>query len=332
MAELLNKIPTNLTEYPNSFKRQGAFPLEAYSVFYTMDAAETYAASNPIAYVGQTLAVVTANAEDATVVDNVTFYIIADAAGTLQEVGKATNGDGKSIVLADGILSLAGFEAAAEATLPQKQADGTIKWVPIDSIVEGDTNTKTVVVAGDEEAHVIIEKVRDDETDTNTYKISLDLSAYATTAAVEDAIDAAKEELEGKISAAKTEVTGKVTAEETARKAADEALTQAIADALAEAKQYADDNDTDTVYDDEEVRGLIDGVSGRVTTLEGVVGNAEGGLVKDVADNTKAIDDESKARAQGDADTLNSAKAYTDEEIVGLDIAIEKQPQCQAYS
>jgi hypothetical protein len=34
MANLLNKIPTNLTEYPNSFKRQGAFPLEAYSVFY----------------------------------------------------------------------------------------------------------------------------------------------------------------------------------------------------------------------------------------------------------------------------------------------------------
>ena len=35
MAELLTRIPTNLTEYPNSFKRQGCFPLEAYSVFYT---------------------------------------------------------------------------------------------------------------------------------------------------------------------------------------------------------------------------------------------------------------------------------------------------------
>ena len=36
MAELLKNIPTYLTENPKSFKRQGAFPLEAYSVFYTM--------------------------------------------------------------------------------------------------------------------------------------------------------------------------------------------------------------------------------------------------------------------------------------------------------
>jgi hypothetical protein len=89
MAELLNKIPTNLTEYPNSFKRQGAFPLEAYSVFYSKADADAYAATNAVSYVGQTLAVVKANAEDPTKVDDVTLYIIADAAGTLQEVGKA---------------------------------------------------------------------------------------------------------------------------------------------------------------------------------------------------------------------------------------------------
>ena len=110
MAELLKNIPTNLTEYPNSFKRQGAFPLEAYSVFYTMDAAEAYAASNPISYVGQTLAVVTSHVEvveevETSIIDDVTFYIIADAAGTLQEVGKATNGDGNTITLTDGVIT-----------------------------------------------------------------------------------------------------------------------------------------------------------------------------------------------------------------------------------
>ena len=36
MAKLLTGIPINLTEYPNSFKRQGAFPLEAYSIFYDL--------------------------------------------------------------------------------------------------------------------------------------------------------------------------------------------------------------------------------------------------------------------------------------------------------
>ena len=121
MAELLRSIPTNLTEYPNSFKRQGCFPLEAYSVFYAtadktaFEAAHDYAANNGIAYVGQTLAVVTTKAEDLTVVEDVTFYIIADAAGTLQEVGKATNGDGNTITLNDGVLSLTGFESAGAA-------------------------------------------------------------------------------------------------------------------------------------------------------------------------------------------------------------------------
>lgn len=48
----------NITEYPNSFKRQGAFPLERYSLFNSVSDAETYASTNPIAYVGQPLVVV----------------------------------------------------------------------------------------------------------------------------------------------------------------------------------------------------------------------------------------------------------------------------------
>ena len=39
--------------------------------------------------------------------------------------------------------------AAEGATLPQKQADGTIKWVAISAIVEGDGNTKSVGKAAD---------------------------------------------------------------------------------------------------------------------------------------------------------------------------------------
>lgn len=49
----------NITEYPNSFKRQGAFPLERFSIFNTYDDAVDYAQNNPIAYVGQPLVVVT---------------------------------------------------------------------------------------------------------------------------------------------------------------------------------------------------------------------------------------------------------------------------------
>jgi hypothetical protein len=78
MATNINKIPENITEYPNSFKRQGCFPLEAYSVFYSLTDAEAYAKDNPIAYVGQILAVIDENEAKA--------YIIKDTTGLLEEI------------------------------------------------------------------------------------------------------------------------------------------------------------------------------------------------------------------------------------------------------
>ena len=95
MAILNVKLPTNLTEYPNSFKRQGSFPLEAYSVFYAitdaegaittsaLDAAKDYAKNNPVAYVGQILAVVTVTEG----ISEVDIYKIENKDGDLLPVG-----------------------------------------------------------------------------------------------------------------------------------------------------------------------------------------------------------------------------------------------------
>lgn len=52
MANFINQIPNNITEYPNSFKRQGSFPLEAYSVFTSYEEASNYAKNNLISYIG----------------------------------------------------------------------------------------------------------------------------------------------------------------------------------------------------------------------------------------------------------------------------------------
>lgn len=82
MAILNTGIPTNLTEYPNSFKRQGAFPLESFSVFYSITEAETYASSNPVAYVGQNIVVVNGNEVD--------MYLIVSTAGTLKKLASTT--------------------------------------------------------------------------------------------------------------------------------------------------------------------------------------------------------------------------------------------------
>lgn len=76
---------TNLTEYPNSFKRQGAFPLERYSVFTALEGeggAKEYASSNPIAYVGQHIVVVENN--------QVAAYVIASEAGDLIRLAATT--------------------------------------------------------------------------------------------------------------------------------------------------------------------------------------------------------------------------------------------------
>lgn len=91
MAEFISKIPTNLTEYPNSFKRQGAFPLEAYSVFTTVADAEEYAKNSPLSYVGQVIAVTyktTETVEEQTVTkEHARLYVIRTEAGALLELG-----------------------------------------------------------------------------------------------------------------------------------------------------------------------------------------------------------------------------------------------------
>lgn len=74
---------TNITEYPNSFKRQGAFPLERFSVFGTYDAAVDYAKNNPVAYVGQEIIVA-----DGTVVR---VFVIKNTTGDLAELGMTTS-------------------------------------------------------------------------------------------------------------------------------------------------------------------------------------------------------------------------------------------------
>jgi hypothetical protein len=62
--------------------------------------------------------------------------------------------------------------------------------------------------------------------------------------------------------------TAAISKEATDRAAVDAAIRQEIADAEKRAKDYADQNDADTKYNDTELRGVIAGVSGRVTTVE----------------------------------------------------------------
>lgn len=83
MAKIYNDFqPANLMSFAKSFARLNGQPLDKSEIWYSLAEAQAYAATEA-AYVGQILAVIdTANAK-------VAFYGIADAAGTLKEIGAA---------------------------------------------------------------------------------------------------------------------------------------------------------------------------------------------------------------------------------------------------
>ena len=134
----------------NTIKRDYGIPLDFTSVQPSYDDAVIYAAENTKAYVGQPLSV------------GGKLYIINDVAAEakhtvgekeydnyLVEVGSATEGDGVSIDLEAGVLTLHGFEGALAGYLPRKAEDGTLEWVPISAVVQGDGNKVTTLTSSD---------------------------------------------------------------------------------------------------------------------------------------------------------------------------------------
>jgi hypothetical protein len=315
----------------NTIKRDYGIPLDFTSVQPSFDDAVIYAAENTKAYVGQPLSV----GGKLYIINDVaaeTKYVIGEKEydNYLVEVGSATEGDGATIDLENGVLTLHGFEGALSGYLPRKAEDGTLEWVPISAVVQGDGNKVTTLTS--EDGSVTITKT----TDTDASLVyDLSVEKYDDTD-VKDRLDAIEEEI-GEKAEGETASTG---------------IYKVIDDALQAAKDYADAQDADTIYDDtalsNRVKAIEDdylkeadkyddtAIKERVQALETAVGNAEGGLVKDVADNKVAIEanataiETEKARAEAaEAKALSDAQTYTDEEIAGLEIAIEKEDQVE---
>ena len=159
-----------------AFKRSNSLPLDKYSVFESVAAAEAYATSNAVAYPGQVIAAydetakemlvyVLAETETGTTTDETSGEKVTTYGLTLQEIGGKIDLDGTSLAFNDetGLLEISGFKKAATATLPQKKVDEkgneSIEWVTIDAIVEGDGNTTYTITplkknVGTEEAPI----------------------------------------------------------------------------------------------------------------------------------------------------------------------------------
>ena len=234
----------------NTIKRDYGIPLDFTSVQETYDAAVIYAATSTLAYVGQTVAV------------GGKLYIITDVAAAeknavgeveydnyLAEVGSKTGGDGNTIELDGQTLKLAGLTGLDNSkTYVPSLVNGKLVWA------EPDTST-----AEGQAQEINALKTR-----------AAELEATVNGVEAAEGVEA-KEGLVDKVAA-----NAKAVADETAaREAADTALEGKIAEALQAAKDYADANDADTIYNDEEVRGLI---SANVTAIEGLderVGDVE---------------------------------------------------------
>ena len=320
--------------FASIYSRTMGQPMDKTQLWYPLDGKTGYEraceyAATTSAYVGQELAVVdVVYEEDGTTVrsTSVKFYGIQDANGTLKELGAIPVGDESTIeVDTEGKISLKGV------------ADLTFER---DVIGEDGTATGTK-----EEIKYQALLTKDGLTWVEPSKTTVEGLASLISA------------LESKTAQLETDIADNaaaITAETTAREAADKAITDSIGTitegstvvgmieaALAEAKKYADDNDTDTIYDDTDVKARLKAIEddylkeadkyddteikddiadheSRIGAVETAIGNSTQGLIKDIAD-------ERAARAQGDIDTLAAAKTYTNEEITGLDITIEKK-------
>lgn len=108
MANFLEKVNYSVMSMPKAMNRTNPAPLDASAVWTSLEDLRNYAQTSAVAYVGQILSLVEYNAETEEI-STVKAYIIKDAAGNIEEVGSATNGDDVSIELTNGVLSVKDF-------------------------------------------------------------------------------------------------------------------------------------------------------------------------------------------------------------------------------
>ena len=284
----------------NTITRDYGIPLDFTSVHENYDAAVIYAAENKKAYVDQIIAT-----------EGVTYIVTAESNG------KHTIGEKEYDVYIKPVGVIPGFEEASVGTLPQKAADGSLTWVPISAIVEGDgnniidtTNSKTVKVTattikdteGNDTNSVEYDlEVKVSEAEGNSLSVKddglfvevpeTDLSGYYTkTEADEKFITEAYDD---------TELSNRVEAVETivGKEATDDAEATGLVKTVTELVSDVTDHETrltnvETFFNTAEGDSLNEALDTLVEIQEYIQGDGEAaqGLVGDIAANRTAIE------------------------------------------
>ena len=234
----------------------------------------------PYPYEGQVLA---------TVIDGVVsvYALSLDAEGNFQtqEIGAKIEVDGKTIKLnADGKLELVGIPAdIVGKTLVPSLVNGELTWAePDTSTAEG----QAAEIEGLKTRATALEAAVNGTGEGDEHVAGL-VEKVAALEAVDNATQAELNEYK-------------------------EVVSAAIAAGVKEAKDYADAQDADTVYDDTDLQNRVAAIEGDylkeadkyddsevrelISELDEAIGDTESGLVKDIADNKTAIETEA-ARA-----------------------------------
>lgn len=103
------KKDNSFMEFPLQISRQYGAPIDKFSVFYDKPSADTYASSNPLAYVGQIIVVVDE------VGNNATPYVISNTAGDLVEIG----GSGSASLVVGTFADLTGGDISNDLEVGQ---------------------------------------------------------------------------------------------------------------------------------------------------------------------------------------------------------------------
>ena len=276
MAKLYGEIAAkSLLTLDKSFARANGQPLDASEVYYSLEAAKTYAAGAQ-AYIGQKIVVVENGV--------VTHYGIEDAAGNLKELGSKPVGDNNSIVVAeDGTISLKGVgslvferdilgeddqptgEKEAIQYQPLMTAAGLVWVEPSKTTVEG---LATLI-----DALTIRVKALEDDRVTEAklaaaVKVEADRAAAAEKALGEriDGIDFIDEtEMNNAITAARTEISKEIDDDvKVAKDRADEAYT--LAESKVDAQTYAADKQA-LEDEDAAIRAIAEGARDALNTF-----------------------------------------------------------------
>ena len=131
MAKLYGEIAAKaLLTLDKSFARANGQPLDASEVYYSLAAAQEYAAGAQ-AYVGQKIVVIEEGV--------VTHYSVNDTEGTLKELGSKPVADGTTVSIDEnGKITLANIAEKAEGTYNAVLVNGVLTWVkPSETTVEG---------------------------------------------------------------------------------------------------------------------------------------------------------------------------------------------------